>query len=64
MPGVEAVFDALLAVVAGGLLVARIRATRAGRDVPIVVAIATGVVLGYVTVLVAMIPILWIRNPS
>lgn len=60
MPGVEAVFGAVLAATVGGLLVVRVRALRAGRDIPIAVAIATGVVLGYVTVTVAMIPIIWI----
>jgi hypothetical protein len=60
MPGAEAAFDGLLAVVIGGLLVARDRARLAGREVSVATAIATGIVLGLVTGILAIIPASWI----
>ena len=53
MPGLEALFDGLIAIVIAALVVIRIRASRARRDIPVGVAIATGVVLGIVFAIVA-----------
>ena len=64
MPGVEAIVDGLLAVVIGALIVIRIRADRARRDVPLAVAIASGVVLGVVTVSATAALVFWILGPA
>ena len=59
MPGPEALLDTLLALSIVALLAIRVRAQRADRDVPVAVAISTGVVLGIVAVFVTMIPMGW-----
>ena len=53
MPGIEALVDGLLAIVIAAIIVIRVRASRARRDIPVGVAIATGVALGVVVAFVA-----------
>ena len=55
MPGLEAAFDTLIAVAIVSLLAIRRRHRIDGTIEPVAVSVATGVVLGFVTVLMGMV---------